>query len=431
MDREIRHIIDQIRIINDKYNALSRLTGERFNVFSILEMERNEVETHSRFIYELINPIGSHDKEDLFLSLFLKYVVDLHEPGKIIKVSREELILKNRRIDFYIETEKYQIGIEMKLDADDQKNQLIDYYKELEARCKKKQEAKLFYLTLDEHEPEEKSTAGKLEVDKDFKLISFEFDILKWLDKCIEKSATIATLREGIIQYRNLVRKLTNQTNAITGEEMEKLVRDSKDIEAMQTIVNEYPRIWAKKEAMFWDDLWNILEERIEKNDCNFELHDYYGFWLNEDNELIDEEETINLILENRNKKYHLVGFVLQKDYKKFKTCIRISAWDSNINISIWFEENKTINLNKNSNLVSICNDIGFIRKYQYIRYMYIKNKITFYGRYQGSPTYDLFDNDKYQEYIQSVTDELMDVLSLYQKNEKKIKKELTLMLED
>ena len=50
---------------------LQHQIGSDFNIFSILDMERDEVGTHSKFIYELINPYGRHYQKTLFADLFL------------------------------------------------------------------------------------------------------------------------------------------------------------------------------------------------------------------------------------------------------------------------------------------------------------------------------------------------------------------------
>ena len=58
------HIIDQllgsVTEIRKDHEQHANANGENFNIFSILKMRRKEVETHSRFIYELLNPNGSH-----------------------------------------------------------------------------------------------------------------------------------------------------------------------------------------------------------------------------------------------------------------------------------------------------------------------------------------------------------------------------------
>lgn len=72
-------LLNQTRIILEKQNEFKRKTGESFNIFSILNMERLEVRTHSAFIYELLNTKGSHFQGDLFLRVFIEDILEFHE----------------------------------------------------------------------------------------------------------------------------------------------------------------------------------------------------------------------------------------------------------------------------------------------------------------------------------------------------------------
>lgn len=101
------------------------LLGGDFNIFSVLNMERLEVRTHSALIYELLNPNGSHSQDHTYLKIFID---DIFE-------------------------------IEMKIDAGDQKNQLKTY-NEYCIQCGKKYH--IFYLTLYDYEASEYSTGNEI-----------------------------------------------------------------------------------------------------------------------------------------------------------------------------------------------------------------------------------------------------------------------------
>ncbi|WP_417601041.1 PD-(D/E)XK nuclease family protein [Owenweeksia hongkongensis] len=58
-------------ILSKAYARVSEANSEDFNIFSILNMETNEVKTHSTFLAELLNPHGSHSMGETFLQLFL------------------------------------------------------------------------------------------------------------------------------------------------------------------------------------------------------------------------------------------------------------------------------------------------------------------------------------------------------------------------
>jgi len=193
------NLINQVKVINEKHETIKRINGENFNIFSILNLERKEVNTHSYFIYDLLNLKGSHNQGDTFLQIFLKQILKEEEYKKVgstskATVAREKVINNAKRIDFTIETSNFFIAIEMKIDARDQDNQLYDYY---EYSKNQKKDFKLFYLTLDGKEATEKSLKN-LKIDEDYFLLSFEYDIYNWIEACIEKVATIPTIREGL-----------------------------------------------------------------------------------------------------------------------------------------------------------------------------------------------------------------------------------------
>ena len=101
-------------------NELEKIRGNKFNIFNILGIQRREVNTHSFFLYELINPKGSHNQGTKYLEIFIDKVLKLHDfKYDQVSVDRETLTDKSRRIDFTIENDKYYIAIEMKIDAID------------------------------------------------------------------------------------------------------------------------------------------------------------------------------------------------------------------------------------------------------------------------------------------------------------------------
>ncbi len=430
MKTKIESIIAQVVKINEKYDAIKKFDGENFNIFSILNMERNEVETHSRFIYELLNPNGTHNQGDIFLNLFIENILKLTDYKKVKIPKREDLTSKNRRIDFTIETESYQIGIEMKIDAPDQEGQLLDYYEELKSRCSNNQKYKLYYLTLSGYQAEESSTRDKLRADKDYILISFESDILNWIDACIEKSATIPTLREGLVHYRNLIRKITNSLPNAMEREMEDIIRNSKDAKAMQVIVDAYARIWAKKEKEFWEKLWIDIENKSKEYD--FIVTDYLNIWYDENGEKNYEDYIIDELEGVRNKKYDYAGFALIKRYtNKASVMLEIIKvnLENSIALGISFYGKKDINLEipiMNGQLDSICKSIEFIEEEDNKRWRNINERIIFYSKYGTEPTYKLFDNDEFGVYIEIVSKEVMSSIKSLVDNEDKMQKSLS-----
>ena len=60
-------LLEEISKIAEEQNAEEKRSGAHFNVFSILNAETDEVNTHCRLLFELLNPFGSHGLGDCFL----------------------------------------------------------------------------------------------------------------------------------------------------------------------------------------------------------------------------------------------------------------------------------------------------------------------------------------------------------------------------
>lgn len=203
-------LVDTKRIVAHQ-RELADLRGETFNVFSILKMERLENGTHSAFITELLNPDGSHLKDNIFLKLFLETLdeVPLTLDLSTAKVKPEyhlgtrDIDAKSGgRIDIYISDGINSISIENKIDAGDQEAQIERYCNHNTGRNT------VLYLTLHGSEPSICSK-GALESGIDFHTISYRKQIIEWLDKCLKEAADSPILRETIKQYKILIQKLT------------------------------------------------------------------------------------------------------------------------------------------------------------------------------------------------------------------------------
>ncbi len=247
---KIELLLQRIKDISNKYDQFAKLTGENFNVFSVLGLGSAE-NSHSLFITELLNPQGSHGQQDLYLNLFLKQLdlINDHHIDTTAKITTEKYIGEinkdydqGGRIDILIEYPEHpekNIIIENKIYAGDQYLQLHRY-----AQAYKK--ARIVYLTLDGTKPTQESL-GNLELD-DIICISYREHILKWLDECIEKSSSLPIIRETLIQYRTLIKQLTNQCSN-KGKEMEisNIILDSEEnfnaAKQIANVVNSMDRI--------------------------------------------------------------------------------------------------------------------------------------------------------------------------------------------
>ena len=273
--KKVKPIVEE----NKKNRAKREVAGEFFNIFSILNVERDEVHTHSAMLSELLNPKGSHGQGDAFLKLFLKDVV--HKEGlntqaaeiltefSIGSISEDET--SGGRIDLAIQFPDYLILIENKIDAGDQANQLLRYNNYAKETKKK---YKLLYLSKDGHEPSEYSTGTKKE-KLYWDCISYSTDIKGWLKDCQSVANCPSNVKETIGQYIHLIDKLTGQENNSMEKELIDLMKAN--LEAAIAVSDNMQKLSEKLWEEFKEQVQNIAAEK----ECNI-TDGYWDFWAND-----------------------------------------------------------------------------------------------------------------------------------------------------
>ena len=216
-------LLQQVSELNKKHEEIARITGEKFNIFSILGVETKETSTHSAFLVELLDPNGSHGQDRLFLDLFVTMLRKKFPQAKIpvfenTKVEKEKYIgvinetyTEGGRADIVISGSSGSICIENKINAGDQKNQLIRYWEEY---GKDGENGMILYLTLNGDEATKWSTETEqkqLKLDSDYYRISYKEHMLGWLEECHRAAIEVPLVREGIKHYMHLIKKLTGQ----------------------------------------------------------------------------------------------------------------------------------------------------------------------------------------------------------------------------
>jgi hypothetical protein len=306
---KVNSLLKQTEKIIEKYDAIDKATGGKFNIFTILERDRSETR-HSRFLAELLNPKGLHGQGGLYLKLFYKIFeeeftkrwicentfFDIEEFSKKAWVHTEQSnSVENRQgyIDIVIENEQYAIVIENKIDAGDQGEQLYRY-----AESKKHKSLLLIYLTPDGRGPSNNSK-GVLETEK-IVLLSYSTHILEWLTYCIRESATLPSIRETLVQYEKLLRKITNQNGVDVEKEMIDFLLKDGNIKVAQEIYNTLPKARATLELRFWKKLSNHLSSKLLQYE--FELLDKY-----------DENKMLDIIINRTKNSMIVIPFSYQK----------------------------------------------------------------------------------------------------------------------
>lgn len=287
--KHIKLLLDQVDLINNTYEKLAKATGENFNIFKILNLHTKEVRLHSALIAELLNPHGSHGLGNLLLNDFINLLhiknfnFNTDEP---VRVDIEKWLgYKTDTSGGYIDillTDKFnnKIIIENKINAGDQKNQLLRYH-DFDKR------AIIVYLTLEGKKPTEFSTGNTLGILDNLNCISYSKDIIQWLEIGKQYAVNYPTIRETITQYILNLKHLTNQTmhkdqiNDVVGL----IIKSKEFIRSSELIVENWHTIQQEIVNGLKPYIKNIankynLECQIDDNLYNEEK----GFWFYKEN---------------------------------------------------------------------------------------------------------------------------------------------------
>lgn len=268
-------LLKEVCKIFRKYNEQEHASGEYYNIFQVIDMPSNETAVHSAFIADLLNPRGRHRMGDKFLRLFLGMPVfkgfDFQTSGSFVyreKYIGEVTEYTGGRIDILVRESfsNKSIIIENKIYASDQDNQIRRYYnyaKDL------KTEFKLIHLSLFGNIHGEDKTTGNDKYDEKlisgnhYITLSYEKDILEWLEKCMNEVIGKPMIREAINHYINLIKHLTNQTmNGEMKKELEQLIIGNPEYVRNLHIIKkaiELSEIYLQKQ------FWNGLRGKMEK----------------------------------------------------------------------------------------------------------------------------------------------------------------------
>jgi hypothetical protein len=264
----INQLLNEIQTISESYKRVAEATGENFNIFSVLQMERNEVRTHSRFLAELLNPKGNHGQKDVFLKKFVELlnIKDFETASAIVKV--EFYIGKKTedsggRIDIRIKDNRnHVILVENKIDAIEQKNQLTRYN-----NSARTDNLTLLFLTLEGQE----SKDPNMTLEK-YHCISYKSDILNWLEECRKESVSSPMLRETITQYINLIKTLTGQNinTKMSLEITNRVIKDEQSFDAFVKLLQSKEEI--KNQIL--NSFLLIIKDIAKDNKLNLHLNE-------------------------------------------------------------------------------------------------------------------------------------------------------------
>lgn len=254
-------LLAQASVLWDKHEALAAASGQSFNLFAILGQETDEVHTHSAILAELLDPNGSHRQGSAFARLFAGRFHISDSGIENARVWCEETVSKGSRTDILM-----QIGgdtcivIENKIHADDQPGQLERY----QAYARRWTNWKVFYLTLHGDTPSEESLGG-LSPD-DVKCISYQVDVIGWLDDCVKHVARVPQIREILAHYQALLRKLTGTSTGELTMDLQRLLANKQgafyNFEVVPAIAEAMTSYSVAVEWKFWHDLKEQLRAK-------------------------------------------------------------------------------------------------------------------------------------------------------------------------
>lgn len=265
LPHQIETLLTSVSSTISQNEKIRELRGETFNLFSIMQMETAENKTHSNIICELLNSKGSHRNGNIYLKLFLDMFCQDHLDLDSTQVKTEFSIgnvdidrATGGRIDVYLwDNQGKTICIENKIHAPDQEKQIERYYNHNTSKNK------VLYLNLLGAEPCDNSK-GVFNSSEHFKIISYQKDILAWLEICLKESTDQPILRESIKQYYILIKKLTNTMDNQFNIDIKKLMISN--IEATEYIRDNANTFLDEIKSNFRAAVVQSLRSKLELN---------------------------------------------------------------------------------------------------------------------------------------------------------------------
>jgi len=278
--KELFLSINELKVKYDKQR-----NKDRFNVFTALHKEYDEVNLHSRFISYLLSQESGHGMEGAFSQIFIREILKLKEKDfsllKTTVIPNEAIKSEFKEIDILIinKQTRQAIIIENKIHARDN-NRIGEYKKDdgydgqLERYYNTIKKGKdkngnlipvfkcdivfIYYLTMFKKIQPSPDSIGKLET---VKVIYYENEIKDWLEKCIQIIPKEKSFLSRIIQqYLNLINKMTH--NDIPIEERTELKNKvAENWESAKYLIDNFKHVkWHTV-----NDLWTTLKFELGK----------------------------------------------------------------------------------------------------------------------------------------------------------------------
>ena len=404
--------LENLSLISRKYKIINS-TKETFNIFSILRNEYDEVNLHSKFITELLKDKNYGRK---FIELLLPIIGVEKINYKRVNIFSEYSIKDNGRIDiilkFFLEDNKKVIVIENKIYADDQYQQLKRYYDSMLMEGYKSEEIELVYLTLAGAEPSEDSIKGlPAAVRENMRIISYKDDIITWIEDCIKEVAQVPIIRETLVQYESLLKKITGKGERIMTEEMKNMILSNKDyLDMVYKLTDVLVKIKQELQLKFWEK----LEEKLN-NSLNLQLEKRLEYPNHHYSENLIEKFYTN----SRNNRFYGLMYFIKDLENRGKLYLRIEVSD---NLYFGFriinnEGNSTTN-KKDDYLEKELLDLKFSRTDWWLGWKYfcsseLQNQFINFKELDSNLANVLRDNKKLERLTSEIEEEILEKLTI------------------
>ena len=257
-EERLQILLKEINLISKEHKITKK--KDAFNIFKIIRKGHEEVGLHSKFLFELLSPFGSHKKKDVFFKLFIQQLgikfsaVDVH------------VNMETENIDLLIRNRSQAIIIENKIYAGDQPEQLSRYYDTIVN--KRVQDVYIIYLSLDGKPPSDQSIKNiPKEFLKETRLLNKSYSkfINPWLSLCLKECATEPTLRETIVQYQQLLKQLTMSDEVNERLNLLSLLGKDNNMEQAEYLVRNWVHMKWHLEMYFWNTMRDNIPEGLKK----------------------------------------------------------------------------------------------------------------------------------------------------------------------
>ena len=404
--------LENLSLISRKYKIINS-TKETFNIFSILRNEYDEVNLHSKFLSELLKD-KNHGRK--FIELLLPIIGVENINYKRVNIFSEYSVKDNGRIDiilkFFLEDSKKVVVIENKIYADDQYQQLKRYYDSMLMEGYKSEEIELVYLTLAGAEPSEDSIKGlPAAVRENMRIISYKDDIITWIEDCIKEVAQVPIIRETLVQYESLLKKITGKGERIMTEEMKNMILSNKDyLNMVYKLTDVLVKIKQELQLKFWEK----LEEKLN-NSLNLQLEKRLEYPNHHYSENLIEKFYTN----SRNNRFYGLMYFIKDLENRGKLYLRIEVSD---NLYFGFriinnEGNSTTN-KKDDYLEKELLDLKFSRTDWWLGWKYfcsseLQNQFINFKELDSNLANVLRDNKKLERLTSEIEEELLEKLTI------------------